>query len=81
MDTVKKMDNFIMFKPHQSTTLQIWIISKKLYFKSSLLLNGLCGIQVRCNQHFSSDDLCLSSVFILLLWEITTEQYLELRAI
>ena len=45
------------FTPHQTTTLPKWIVFKKLLFKSSLLLNGQCCIQVRPPK--SIDDLCL----------------------
>ena len=37
---------FIRFTRYQNTPLPKWMFSQKLYFKSSLLLNGQCGIQV-----------------------------------
>ena len=42
---------------YQTTTLPKWMVSKKLFFKSSLLLNGLSGIQFRPPSN--SDDICL----------------------
>ena len=50
--------------------LKKWMFSQKLLFKSSLLLNGSCGIQVRPPNN--GDILfAFSSVFILLLCEKT----------
>ena len=34
------------WSPHQTTTLPKWMFSQKNFFKSSLPLNGWCGIQV-----------------------------------
>ena len=44
------MAEWILYKmvtPHQTTTLTKWMFIQKLFFKSSLLLNGQCSIQVR----------------------------------
>ena len=56
----------IWFTPYQTTTLQKWMFFQKLYFRSSLLLNGQCGIQV--GPPNSSDDLYLLFFHIHLLW-------------
>ena len=56
---------FIRFTPYQTTTLPKWMFKQKLLFKSSLLLNCWCGIQV-CPPN-NINDLCLL-FFILLLW-------------
>ena len=55
----------IWFTPHPTTTLPKRMFIQKLVFKSSLPLNGQCGIQV-CPP--TSDDLCLLFYLILLLW-------------
>ena len=47
----------IQFTLYQTITLPKWMFSQNLLFKSSLLLKGLCGIQV--NLPTSSDYLCL----------------------
>ena len=55
------------FTPHQTTTLPKRMFFQKLFFKSSLRLNGWCGgIQVHPSN--SSDDNCLLFCLILLLW-------------
>ena len=46
-------------------TLPKWIFFQKLFFKSSLLLNGLCSIQVRPSN--SSPNICLPFCLILIL--------------
>ena len=56
MDVLEKWI-IIQFTPYQPTTLPKGMFSQKLLFKSSLLLNGQCGIQVRPQPN--SDDLCL----------------------
>ena len=47
MDALKNW-LIIHFTPYeyQTTTLQKWMFSQNILFRSSLLLNGLCGIQV-----------------------------------
>ena len=47
----------IKFTPYQTTTLTKLMFSQKPLFKSSLLLNCQCGIQVRALTN--SDDICL----------------------
>ena len=42
--------------PHQ-ITIQKWMFFQQLFLKSSLLLNGSCGIRVSPSK--SSDNLCL----------------------
>ena len=49
----------IRFIPHQTTTLPKWMFCQKLFFKSTLLLIGYCGIHVCMSAPTSSDDLCL----------------------
>ena len=44
-DALKKL-RIILFTSYQTTTLPKWMFSQKLLFKSSLLLNSKCGIQV-----------------------------------
>ena len=67
MDALKKW-MIIRFTPHQTTTLPKWMFSQKPFFKSTLLLNGYCGIQVYVPQTTAA-TFALSSVFILLLWD------------
>ena len=50
MDALEKWI-FAQFTPYQTTTQTKWMFSQKRLFKSSLLLNGLCGIQVRPTKH------------------------------
>ena len=45
MDVSEKWMIF-QFTPYQTTTLPKWMFFLKLFFKSSVLLNGQCGIQV-----------------------------------
>ena len=54
------------FTPHQTTALPKWMFFQKLFFKSSLLLNSYCVIQILPLN--SSDDLCLLFGLILLLY-------------
>ena len=54
----------ICFTPYQTSTLPKWMFPQKLLFKSSLLLNGKCSIQVR--PPTNSGDLCLLFYLILL---------------
>ena len=55
MDVSEKWMIF-QFTPYQTTTLPKWMFFLQLFFKSSLLLNGQCGIQVLPPN--SSDDIC-----------------------
>ena len=64
MDASEKL-MIIWFTPHQITSLTKRMFLQKPFFKSSLLLSGWCGIQVRPPN--SSDDLCLLLCLILLL--------------
>ena len=57
MVTLKKW-TIIWLTIYQTTTPPKWMFSQKLLFKSSLLQNGKCGIQVRPPNN--SDDLCLT---------------------
>ena len=52
----------IWFTPYQTTTLPKWMFFQKLFFKSSMLLNGQFGIQVY------PQNRCLLFCLILLLW-------------
>ena len=65
MDYLEKLMIF-RFTLHDTTILSKWFISQKLFFKSSLLLNGSCSLQVRPLN--SSDDLCLLFCPNLRLW-------------
>ena len=56
MDALEKWI-IIRFTPLQTTTLPKWMFSQRLLFKSSLLLNGLRGIQV--GPQTNSDNFCL----------------------
>ena len=56
MDALNK-GMIIRFTPYQTTTLPKWMFSQKLLFKSSLLLNSKCCIQVSSPN--SCDNLCL----------------------
>ena len=60
LDAVQKW-MIIRFTPYQTTTLPKWMLSQKRLFKSSLLLNGNCGIQVR--PPITNEDLCLLFCF------------------
>ena len=64
MDALKKW-MIIRFTPRQTITLSRWMSFHKLFFISSLLLNGQCSIQVHPPNN--SDDLCLLFCLILLL--------------
>ena len=55
----------IWFTPNQTLTLPIWMFFQELFFKSSLLVNGQCGIQVRPS---SSNDFCLFSSVCLFFY-------------
>ena len=71
MDALKKL-LIIWFTPYPTTTLPKWMFAQKLLFKSCLLLNGYCGIQVQytvCPPN-NSNDLCLLFIFVLLLWHV-----------
>ena len=65
MDALKKW-MIIRFTPYQITTLPETIFSQIFLFKSSLLLNGKCGIQVYVPQTTATTS-AFSSVLILLL--------------
>ena len=56
MDGLKKC-KIIRFSPFQTTTLPKWMFCQQILFKTFLLLNGQCGIQVRPPNN--SDNLCL----------------------
>ena len=45
MDVLEKW-MIIRFTSHQTITLPKWMVSQKHLLKSSLLLNGYCGIQI-----------------------------------
>ena len=63
MDASEKW--IIWFKPHQTTILPKWMFFINIFFNSSLLLNGQCGIQVRPPN--SSDGFSLNFCLFLLL--------------
>ena len=60
----RKMDDHLVTL-HPTTTLPKWMFFQKLFLESSLLLNGLCGIQVR--PPTSSPNICLPFCLILIL--------------
>ena len=72
MDALKKW-MIIQFTPYQTITLTKWMFFQNFLFKSSLLLNGQCCIQVRHQKN--SDDLCL--LFCLYPSSMITVQYTE----
>ena len=61
MDALKKW-LVIWFTPHQTTTPK-WMFSKKFFFKSSLLLNGQCGIQAQYVSQPAATTFAFSSVY------------------
>ena len=66
------MDGCLFDLPHTKPShSQNGCSYKKLVFKSSLLVNGYCDIQVRGAN--SSDDLCLPFCVILILWDALYE--------
>ena len=61
MDVSEKWMIF-QFTPYQTTTLPKWMFFLKLFFKSSVLLNGQCGIQVHPQT--------AATTFAFLLWSL-----------
>ena len=66
MDALKKW-MIIRFTPYKTTPPLKWMFTQKLVFKSSLLLNAECVIQVYCmSPQPAATTFASPSVFILL---------------